>query len=182
MATPLPAEFYAHELPRLYAEAMANASPAVLDQPELSASIAIEGEGGGLFGVRAQGRELLYVPGGIPDADLHVRTSIADWRSGIENGAADMVLDYIQRRKVQVVKSLKGTVELELERSDGSMMQTATTFGQHAEPAVTIIMTAEDYAAMVRGELNGQMAFMMGKLRFEGSLPLLMAIGALTGQ
>ena len=48
------------------------------------------------------------------------------------------------------------------------------------EPVVTLRMTDDDYAAMMRGELNGQMAFMTGKLKFEGSLPLLMQIGALS--
>jgi putative sterol carrier protein len=33
---------------------------------------------------------------------------------------------------------------------------------------------------MLSGELNGQMAFMTGKLKFEGSLPLLMQVGALS--
>jgi putative sterol carrier protein len=41
-------------------------------------------------------------------------------------------------------------------------------------------MTNEDYGAMLSGELNGQMAFMTGKLKFEGSLPLLMQVGALS--
>ena len=37
----------------------------------------------------------------------------------------------------------------------------------------------DDYRAMLSGELNSQMAFLTGKLTFEGSLPLLMQIGAL---
>lgn len=177
-----PAEYYATVVPQQYAAALASAEPAVSDQPELSASIAIEGEGGGIFGLRAFGNEIEYIPGGIPDADMHVRISIDDWRHSVEHGATETMIDYIQRRKVLVVKGLKGTIELELERSDGSLFHSATTFGQHSEPAVTIMMTTDDYAAMLRGELNGQMAFMMGRLKFEGSLPLLMAVGALAGK
>ena len=41
-------------------------------------------------------------------------------------------------------------------------------------------MTADNYEAMMRGDLNGQMAFLTGKLKVEGSLPLLMQIGALS--
>jgi putative sterol carrier protein len=40
-------------------------------------------------------------------------------------------------------------------------------------------MNSDDYAAMMRGDLNGQMSFLTGKLQFEGSLPLLMQVCAL---
>ena len=57
---------------------------------------------------------------------------------------------------------------------DGAMIDAA------AEPEVTLHMTADDYVAMMRGELNGQMAFLTGKLKFDGNLPLLMQVGALS--
>jgi putative sterol carrier protein len=106
--------------------------------------------------------------------------SYDDWRSFAESDATDMLVDYISRRKVAVVQGLKGAVRLELTRSDGSIWQSATIFGGQEEPALTLRMTNEDYHAMLSGELNGQMAFMTGKLTFEGSLPLLMQVGALS--
>ncbi|HMO60228.1 MAG TPA: SCP2 sterol-binding domain-containing protein, partial [Roseiflexaceae bacterium] len=72
-------------------------------------------------------------------------------------------------------------VGLELDRDDGSTYETTITFADQEEPAVVISMTTDDYAAMMSGELNGNMAFMTGKLRFEGSLPLLLKLGALSG-
>jgi len=111
---------------------------------------------------------------------MRVTMSYDDWRSFAESDATDMLVDYILRRKVAVVQGLKGTVRLELTRSDGSIWQSAMVFGGQAEPAVTLRMTNEDYRAMLSGELNGQMAFMTGKLKFEGSLPLLMQVGALS--
>ncbi|MDZ4721271.1 MAG: SCP2 sterol-binding domain-containing protein [Roseiflexaceae bacterium] len=182
MSTLTPAEYYATVVPTQYSAAMANADPAILEQPELTASITIDGEGGGVFGLRAKGQEFEYVPGGIADADLQAVMLIDDWRVSVEHGATEVLIDYIQRRKVQIAKSLKGSVTLELDRADGSTLRTSTIFGRVTEPAVTMMMTADDYAAMLRGELNGQMAFMMGRLKFEGSLPLLMAIGALAGK
>jgi putative sterol carrier protein len=111
---------------------------------------------------------------------MRVIMSYDDWRSFAESDATDMLVDYIRRRKVAVVQGLKGTVRLELARSDGNIWQSAMIFGGQAEPAVTLRMTNEDYRAMLSGELNGQMAFMTGKLKFEGSLPLLMQVGALS--
>jgi putative sterol carrier protein len=177
-----PTEYFSSVVPQQYAYAVETASGEVLSQPELTVSITIVGEGGGVYGLRSQGRTCEYVAGGIPDADMQVQIGIDEWRLSVEHGATEALIDYFQRRKIQIVKGLKGAVTLELERSEGDLFQTTTIFGQQAEPAVTLMMTVDDYAAMSRGDLNGQMAFMMGKLKFEGSLPLLMAIGALAGK
>ena len=85
----------------------------------------------------------------------------------------------MQRGKVQVVQNLKGTVNLELTRDDGSLWHSTMVFGNQADPTLTMMMSKADYDAMLSGELNGQMAFLTGKLKFDGSLPLLMQIGAL---
>jgi hypothetical protein len=116
----------------------------------------------------------------LANPDMRVIMAYDDWRSFAESDATDMLVDYILRRKVAVVQGLKGTVRLELSRSDGSIWQSAMIFGDQAEPTVTLRMTNEDYRAMLSGDLNGQMAFMTGKLKFEGSLPLLMQVGALS--
>ena len=44
--------------------------------------------------------------------------------------------------------------------------------GPHASPSITISMAAQDYLDMLSGKLNGQMAFMTGKLRIAGDMGL----------
>jgi putative sterol carrier protein len=44
--------------------------------------------------------------------------------------------------------------------------------GAHASPNITISMAAQDYLDMVNGKLNGQMAFMTGKLKIAGDMGL----------
>ena len=44
--------------------------------------------------------------------------------------------------------------------------------GTHASPNITISMTAQDYVDMTTGKLNGQVAFMSGKLRIAGDMGL----------
>jgi len=44
--------------------------------------------------------------------------------------------------------------------------------GAHPSPNITISMTASDYLDMLAGKLNGQMAFMTGKLRIAGDMGL----------
>jgi putative sterol carrier protein len=44
--------------------------------------------------------------------------------------------------------------------------------GANASPNITISMTAQDYLDMLSGKLNGQVAFMSGKLRIAGDMGL----------
>ncbi len=51
--------------------------------------------------------------------------------------------------------------------------------GQHPSPNITISMTAQDYLDMVAGKLNGQVAFMSGKLRIAGDMGLALRMQSL---
>lgn len=51
--------------------------------------------------------------------------------------------------------------------------------GAHSSPNITISMTAQDYLDMVNGKLNGQMAFMTGKLRISGDMGLALRLQSL---
>jgi len=42
--------------------------------------------------------------------------------------------------------------------------------GTHISPTVTVKMKDADYLDMVNGKLSGERGFMMGKLRFKGSM------------
>jgi putative sterol carrier protein len=51
--------------------------------------------------------------------------------------------------------------------------------GAHPAPNITISMTAQDYLDMLAGKLNGQMAFMTGKLRIAGDMGLALRLQSL---
>jgi len=51
--------------------------------------------------------------------------------------------------------------------------------GPAATPSITISMTAQDYLDMISGKLNGQMAFMTGKLRIAGDMGLALRMQSL---
>jgi putative sterol carrier protein len=53
--------------------------------------------------------------------------------------------------------------------------------GPAAAPALTVIMAAEDWLAMLAGRLNGQVAFMSGKLKHRGDMSLLMRLPGMFG-
>lgn len=176
-----PAEYYEQIIVQRYANAMADAPADVVDQPELIVTFEISGDGGGIYSLRASGKTIEVIPGTIENSHIHTAMTIDDWRSAVEKDAEEPFIGYVRRRKVSAVQSLKGVIRLELARSAGDAWMSITTFGGQTEPQVTLRMDADDYAAMMSGKLSGQMAFMTGKLKFEGNLPLLMQVSVLNG-
>lgn len=51
--------------------------------------------------------------------------------------------------------------------------------GVHASPNMTMTISASDYVDMSTGKLNGQMAFMSGKLKIAGDMGLAMKMQTL---
>jgi putative sterol carrier protein len=51
--------------------------------------------------------------------------------------------------------------------------------GVHAAPSVTLMMTANDYISLSNGRLNGQLAFMTGKMKVAGNMALAMKMQAM---
>lgn len=52
---------------------------------------------------------------------------------------------------------------------------------KHDSPNVTLTMAASDFLDVANGKLNGQAAFMTGKLKIAGDMSLAMKIGAIFG-
>jgi putative sterol carrier protein len=46
--------------------------------------------------------------------------------------------------------------------------------GQTAAPSLTLATSAQDYLAIINGELKPMAAFMQGKIRVKGDMPLLL--------
>lgn len=51
--------------------------------------------------------------------------------------------------------------------------------GTHPSPKMTMTMTGKDYVDLTLGKLNGQMAFMQGKLKIAGDMGLAMKMQTL---
>lgn len=54
--------------------------------------------------------------------------------------------------------------------------------GKHDSPNITITMKESDYLDMINGKLNGQMAFMTGKLKIAGDMGLALKLQSLFQQ
>lgn len=51
----------------------------------------------------------------------------------------------------------------------------------HENPNVTIIISLEDFAKMIDGQLNATSAFMAGKLKIKGDMSLAMKLQSIVG-
>lgn len=51
--------------------------------------------------------------------------------------------------------------------------------GTHDSPSMTMTIDAQDYIDMISGKLNGQMAFMTGKLKISGDMGLAQKMASL---
>ena len=68
------------------------------------------------------------------------------------------------------MKNEEGKVQswtLDVKDANGSV-----TLGPHAKPDITIIVSDADFLDLASGKLNGQKAFMSGKIKIKGKMML----------
>lgn len=53
--------------------------------------------------------------------------------------------------------------------------------GLHEAPTMTIVATADDYIAVINGEMNPMTAFMQGKLKVKGDMGLALKLQTMFG-
>jgi putative sterol carrier protein len=145
----------------------------------------VTGAGGGSWQVSITDGKMTAAPG-TGEAELALTLSVDDWRDAIlGRHGADMLLVVPQRRpgqsdNSQRARQLKGTLGLELSRDGREPFRSEMCFNNAAAPRTVIKAKLADYVDIQRGKLNGQQAFMAGKLRAEGDMAFLMQVATLT--
>lgn len=81
--------------------------------------------------------------------------------------------------KVERLKEIDGAIKFRITDKEKGDWEITVKFGkpEKEEPDCTISVTSEDAAAMRKGELNPQMAFMSGKIQLQGDMGFAMRIG-----
>jgi putative sterol carrier protein len=145
----------------------------------------LTGSGGGDWLVTIAGGQMTAKKGS-GEANLAFTLSADDWRDAVlgRNGAT-IALILPQNRPGRPdnsarARALKGTMALELSRDGAEPYRQEMCFNGGTTPRSLMKMKLADYLAMQEGRLNGQEAFMTGKLKIEGDLGFLMQLATLT--
>ncbi len=155
-----------------------------MEGTEFAIQFNITGEGGGSWTVVVtDGKTMEVRPQEYEKAQITMTLDVKDWRDSVTGKLTG--LDIMQqtgrgsRAQFDKLKTVAGTLKLELTKDDGSLFPLEMMFNKAAAPQTTLKMKASDYADMQTGKLNGQQAFMSGKLKISGDMGFAMKIGTL---
>ena len=177
-----PEQFFEQLLPAGYAAQKAEGASVPQD---FSMQYHITGPGGGDWHVEIKDGKM-STKKGKGDAVLTFTLSIDDFLDAVlsRNGAAPAVLLPANRPgrpdNSGRAKTIKGTIAQELAREGADPFKLEMTFNGAAAPRTVLKMKLADFVAMQEGRLNGQEAFMTGRLRIEGDMAFMMQVAALT--
>ena len=142
----------------------------------------VTGDGGGDWTLKISGGQMTSSKGSA-DANVTFTVSLDDWRDAVlGRDGATLGLILPQPRPGRPDNSaralaLKGTMGLELSRDGKDPFKVEMCFNNAATPKTVVKMKLAEFVDMSTGKLNGQEAFMTGKLKVEGDLGFLMQIG-----
>ncbi len=177
-----PEQFFEQLLPAGFAAQKEGGAPVPQD---FSMQYHLTGNGGGDWHVTIKDGALASKKG-TDDAILTFTLSIDDFLDAAlsRNGAAPALLLPASRPgrpdTSGRAKMLKGTIAQELTREGADPFKLEMSFNGAATPRTVLKMKLADFVAMQEGKLNGQEAFMTGRLRIEGDMAFMMQVAALT--
>ncbi len=182
-----PKDFFESWLPKEYDRLKASIKPA---PPDIKAQVQLDGDGGGTWVLELAGGALTVSSRSVPDADIAVTQSVADWRAitvGEDGPGMDLappegmsigsVASWLANPAIhQVLASVKGTLRLEIPGFRGRTFAVALTFHGAAQPQATISVDAETVAAIRSGALPAPQAFFAGKILLSGDTAFAMQV------
>jgi len=98
---------------------------------------------------------------------------------------AQAVFDQLSKRMTpDVVKQINGVYLFQIDKDSWTVdLKNGAGFvkkGEHGKADCTVIMKESDFVDLMTGKLNGQSAFMSGKLKIKGNMALAMKLGKLS--
>ncbi len=197
-----PKEFLEQWLPKAAAE---QPLPDAAKSADVKLGVRLEGDGGGDWIFHLREGQLSINPGPTEEAAFTLIQSVADWRGALWEGRGGAFgkqasalfkpgsqasqpaagpggrpLDPSTRGKLA---ALKGVIRMVVSGGSAGDWKVDFKLGPGpipADPSTTVTVTAEDAAAMERGELDPMQAFMSGRIMVAGDMGLLMQMQMMT--
>jgi hypothetical protein len=205
-ASPLsPAEFLEQWLPSAFAAADI---PDEARNVDVQVGVCLQGDGGGEWIFEVKNGALAVQPGSRAECAFTFVQSVDDWRGALWEGRGGA----IGRQSVALFKpgspaaaagpgqmgpgppnaaaleemrKLDGVIRMQVTGAEGGDWAVAFKLGPGPipdDPTTIVSITAEDAAALERGELDPMQAFMGGKLQVQGDMTLMMQMQAIQMQ
>ena len=199
-----PAELLERWLPQAFAEAEL---PDDVRQSEMRLGLRLEGAGGGEWVLQLERGALRVEAAPRDDTAFTFVQSVDDWRGALWEGrggaigrAASGLFRPGERSAaagppgigatpspaaLEQMRSLDGLIRFVVRGGQGGDFAIAFKLGPGAipaQPSATLSLSADDAAAMERGELDPLAAFMAGRIRVEGDMALVMQMQAISMQ
>ena len=204
-----PSELLEKWLPQAFAEAE---QPPGTDEADVKLGVRLDGEGGGEWVVHLAGGKLSIEAGSRDETAFTYFQSVDDWRGSlwedrggaIGRGASAIFRPGAQAEQpaaggmggglsggapspaaMQQMQVLNGLIKMEVTGDAGQDWSVSFKLGPGEipeEPTATVSITAEDAAAMEKGELDPMQAFMSGRIRVVGDMALIMQMQAIQMQ
>lgn len=175
--------FFTEKLPEAFARETEGVEIAGMDGTVLKVIFNIDGDPYGL--TIKDAKELEVTEGGVEDADIEIVLTEDNWRtavSGVLGNALDMFTDFSKmadRRRYDIIKEVKGKLTLVLEREGEEPFQAIARFQGAEAPEVTINVDLPTWQEIMGGTTQAAMAFMGGKMKLTGEMPLAMQLNGL---
>ena len=178
-----PKEFFERIVPKQFEAAKAANQVEGMDGTEFSMQFDVDGPNGGSWSVIVtDGKNMKIQSGPFDKAQITMKLTESDWRDSV-TGKTGVMIDMNRqlnaskaRTQLEALKGIKGKLITQLKKPDGSFMPVTIIFNKAEDPVVTIKMAMEDYIQMNEGKLDGQSAFMQGKLLIEGDMMFAMQL------
>ena len=175
-----PEQFFEQMLPMGFA-AQAQGGAGDGAPREASMQYHVTGPGGGDWTLVISGGQMTSKKGSA-EANVTFTVSVDDWRDAVlGRDGATLGLILPQPRPGRPDNSaralaLKGTMGLELSREGKDPFKLEISFNNAPAPKTVVKMKLSEFVDLQTGKLNGQEAFMQGRIKVEGDMGFLMQI------
>jgi putative sterol carrier protein len=181
-------EYFEKVVPEIFKEQIESTTVLGMEGTKASLMFNVAGDAGvqTYSLVITNAKDLEIVAGPVDDPLVTLDLDEATWRDAVTGklaGAMDMFTDASQlanRSRYDKILDIKGTLVLDLSRPDGDNVAVKVVFNGAESPSATFRCSLEDWVAIGKGELAGTTAFMGGKLKIEGDMPLAIQLSTLT--
>lgn len=132
------------------------------------------------------GNDLDVRRGAIDEPHFALCVSEKDWRDAVTGKFHELAdhfmgnpLALINAKHYEALMSTEGTVNMNLRKKDGDILPLKLIFNDEEKPAVTVNLDMLDALQLVNRSATGLGLFMNGRLKFSGSVVLLMKLQTL---